>query len=566
MRIVRLLIALLVCVGAGAIVALAAERLTGGGTGGGYMVRAVFDNSSFVIPGEQVKVAGVTIGTIHAIALTQQNKAALVLQITNPKFEPFRTDAHCEIGIASLLGEQFVQCTPTQPHASGDPPPPALPAIKSGPDQGQHVLPVQNTTTPIGLDLLNDITRLPEQERLRLIISGLGAGLAGNGQELNAALLRADPALQQTDKVIQVLASQNRTLARLTDESARVLAPLATQRRHIAGFVQHAGTVATASAQEGQAIQENLRDLPPFLHQLRPAAARLSNLAGQLTPALGSLRAQAPAINAAVTNLGPLADTSIPVFKTLGNVAERGETVFPQAHAVTEQLLSLSKPLKPLANDLASVAQSFDNAGGIEDVMRFIYYYTGAVNGEDALGHYIRALVEISTCVVRSSLQTPGCGATFGTTTLGSAAEARATSAPATLTPHWTLTWPGTKAAHASPNGSGQAAGSQTAASSQTTSAPATTSPTAASSATSTSTTPSAGTTSTSTTAASTSTASASSTPTAPSSSTSTNSSATGTTSTQTPDGAPGTVPPSSVPDSQSLASTKKLLSYLLSP
>ena len=440
MRIVRLLIALLVFVGAGAVVALAVQRVTGGGTGGGYMVRAVFDNSSFVIPGEQVKVAGVTIGTIHAVQLTQQNKAAVVLQITNSKFEPFRTDAHCEIGIASLLGEQFVQCTPTQSRASGDPPPPALATIKSGPGKGEHLLPVQNTTAPIGLDLLNDITRLPEQERLRLIISGLGAGLAGNGQELNAALLRADPALQQTDKVIQVLASQDRTLARLTDESSRVLAPLAAQRRHIAGFVQHAGTVATASAQEGQAIQQNLRDLPPFLHQLRPAAARLSNLAGQLTPALESLRAQAPAINTAVTNLGPLADTSIPAFKTLGNVAERGETVFPQAHAVSEQLLSLGKPLMPLATDLASVAQSFDNAGGIEDVMRFIYYYTGAVNGEDALGHYIRALVEISSCVVRSSL--PALAAERRSAPPRSAAlprRARTTAAPATLTPHWTL-------------------------------------------------------------------------------------------------------------------------------
>ena len=55
--------------------------------------------------------------------------------------------------------------------------------------------------------------------------------------------------------------------------------------------------------------------------------------------------------------------------------------------------------------------------------MRFIYYYTGAVNGENALGHYIRALVEISNCTPRSSTVTGGCGATFNSTTLGSAAD-----------------------------------------------------------------------------------------------------------------------------------------------
>jgi phospholipid/cholesterol/gamma-HCH transport system substrate-binding protein len=394
-RILSALIALVVFAALGAGIALGVEQLTGSG-GGGYLVRAVFDNSSFVIPGEEVKVAGADVGTIHAVQLTEQNKAAVVLQITSKRFVPFRADAHCEIGLESLLGEQFVQCSATQPRAAGVPPAPPLPAIASGPDKGQHLLPVQNTTTPVGFDLLNNIMRLPERERLSLIINGLGAGLTANGQELNAALLRADPALQQTDKVIAVLANQDRLLANLTDESARVLAPLAAQRAHLGGFFQHAGAVAVASAQEAPAIQQNLQDFPPFLRQLKPASDRLSKLAGQMTPALQSLQAQAPAIDAATQGLGPLALASIPSLKSLGNVAQRGETVFPSVNRVAGQLLRLATPLLPLATDIAHIAQSFDNAGGIEDVMRFIYYYAGSVNGEDALGHYIRSLVTIT--------------------------------------------------------------------------------------------------------------------------------------------------------------------------
>lgn len=423
----RAAILAVVFVALGAVVALGVERFTGSGTNG-YLVRAVFDNSSFVIGGEQVKVAGVTVGTVHAVELTPQNKAALVLQITNRRFQPFRTDAQCSIGLESLLGEQFVQCTPTQPRTDGAAPAPALPAITSGPDKGQHLLPVQNTTTPVGLDLINNITRLPEQERLRLIIAGLGAGLAGNGQALNDALKRADPALEQTDRVIAVLASQNRTLARLTDESAHVLAPLAAQRRHLGGFIQHAGAVAAASAQEGQAIQENFKDFPAFLRQLTPATARLTNLAQQMTPTLQTLQAEAPAINESVRGLGPLAESSIPALKTLGNVAQRGEAVFPRAHVLAQQLLALGKPLLPLANDIAAIAKSFDDAGGIENVMRFIYYYAGAVNGEDPLGHYIRSLVQISGCTPRTSEAVPGCQATFAATapTAAQATAARA--------------------------------------------------------------------------------------------------------------------------------------------
>jgi ABC-type transporter Mla subunit MlaD len=414
------------------LAALAAVLIKGATSGGtsAYVVRAVFDNSSFMIPGEDVKVAGVKVGTVSAVGLTPQNKAALVLQINDPRFEPFRTDAHCEIGLESLLGEQFVQCTPTQPRAAGGAPPPALPAIASGSDRGQHVLPVQNTTAPIGVDLISDITRLPQQQRLQLIISGLGVGLAANGRELNAALRRADPALQQTDRVVAALAHQDRLLARLTDESDQILGPLAAQRAHVGGFIQHVGAVAVAAARQGQAIEHSLQSFPAFLRQLKPAAQRLTGLAEQMTPALQVLRANAPAINASLVGLGPLAKDSIPALKTLGNVAQRGESVFPRIHGVVSALVRLGRPLRPVAAGLAALSSSFDQTGGIEDVMRFIYYYTGTVNGEDAVSHYIRSSFEVGACSARQSSQVGGCGSTFATTTI-QGAVARAAAAVA---------------------------------------------------------------------------------------------------------------------------------------
>jgi phospholipid/cholesterol/gamma-HCH transport system substrate-binding protein len=427
-RAIRTVIVVLAFVAIGAVLAaLITSRADSGD--GSYLVRAVFDNSSFVIPGEDVKVAGVKVGTIRSVGLTDDNKAAIVLEVDDPRFEPFHTDAHCEIGLESLLGEQFVQCTPSQPTAPGTQPAAALPPVSSGPDKGEHLLGVQNTTTPVGLDQLADITRLPQQQRLQLVISGLGAGLAGNGQELNAALLRADPALQQTDQAIKVLASQNRVLSRLTAESDRILKPLAAQRAHVGGFIKHVAVVAGAAAAQGQAIEDNLKAFPPFLRQLKPAAVRLTALSRAANSALAPLGAQAPAINASLRGLGPLATSAIPAIKTLGNVAQRGESTFPRINGVVGQLLSLAKPLQPLSSNLAALSSSFDNAGGIEDVMRFIYYYTGAVNGEDAIGHYVRSSFEVGACSARSSSQVGGCGSTFATTTVAKAAVKQ--SAPA---------------------------------------------------------------------------------------------------------------------------------------
>lgn len=384
-----------------------------GGGDGGYLVRAIFDNSSFVIPGEDVKVAGVKVGTIAAVDLTAQDKAAVVLRIDDPAFRPFRADAHCSIGLQSLIGEQFVQCTPTQPRADGTPLPPALPAIRSGPGKGEHLLPLQSTTTPVGMDLLNDIMRVPQQQRLRLIVNELGAGLAGNGTELRAAIRRAVPALQQTDRVIALLAGQDRLLARLVDESDRALAPLAAQRAHLGGFVQHAGEAGVAAAQRGDALAADLAKLPAFLRRLGPASERFGALADQMTPALDSLRAQAPAIDASVRGLGSASRAATPALVSLGRVAQRGRRTFPRIQSLAGQLGALGVPLRPLARNLALLSSSFDRTGGIEEVMRFIYFYTGAVNGEDALGHYIRSSLQVSNCSARMSAPAAGCESTF---------------------------------------------------------------------------------------------------------------------------------------------------------
>ena len=289
-----------------------------------YLVRAVFDNASFVIPGEDVKVGGVKVGSIDDVDLDRGNKAAVVLRIDDPAFRPFRRDAHCQIRLQSLIGEQYVECRPTEPRAGNAEPAPPLERIRSGRGEGQHLLPVENTTTPVAVDLITNISRLPQRERLRLLIGELGAGLAGNGERLRAAVRRANPALRETQRVVAILAEQDRLLARLVDESDRVLEPLAARRKQLGGFVDHAGATAVATAERGDDLERNLVLLPPFLRQLGPTADRFSALADEAIPALETLRAAAPAINESVERLGPLTTAATPRSRRSATRPSRG--------------------------------------------------------------------------------------------------------------------------------------------------------------------------------------------------------------------------------------------------
>jgi virulence factor Mce-like protein len=378
-----------------------------------YLVRAVFDNASFVIAGEDVKVAGVKVGQIHDVDLQPDNKAAVVLAIEDPAFLPFRSDAHCQIRLQSLIGEQFIECEPSRVRDAQARPKRPLREIASGRGKGQHLLPVQNTTTPVAVDLLNNIARRPQRERLRLIINEFGAGLAGNGPRLRAALRRSNPALKELDDVAKVLASQDRLLAHLTDQSDRVLGPLARRRRQLAGFIDHAGGVGEASAARGEDLEANFRKFPPFLRELPQTANSFGSMADQMAPALDTLGQKAPAVNALVKRFGPFAQRSGPALVTLGKTAERGRRIFPAIKPLVADVRSVTRPLQPLSKDLSSLTRSVDQGGGIEDLMRFIYFYTGAVNGADSQGHFTRTLLIASNCLERGPLPVGGCEATF---------------------------------------------------------------------------------------------------------------------------------------------------------
>ncbi|HEY6762861.1 MAG TPA: MlaD family protein [Baekduia sp.] len=428
----RLAMSLIVIV----VFALVGAALGAGGSddGGEYRVRAIFDNSSFVIAGEDVKIAGVNVGKIDSLDVDDHHRAVVVLKITDPAFVPFRKDATCHVGLQSLIGEQYVECSPTQPRGGDRAPAAVLPAIPKGePGAGQHLLPVSNTSSPVGQDLLNDIMRVPERQRLPLIINELGTGLAGNGDSLRAALVRASPALQKADQLVAVLASQNETLGKLVDDSDAVLGPLAQHRKDLTGFVANAGKAGAATASQGEALEQNFAKFPAFLRELGPAADRLGALADQTTPTIKALADQAPSVNQATQELGPLSTQANSALKTLGNVADQGRETFPRLDKVAQQLDDLGIPLEPLAKNLGSLSTSFDTTGGIESLMRFIYFYTGAVNGEDASGHYTRAGLGFNQCVQRRGDEVGGCSAQYFDEKAAAASTARAKTASSLL-------------------------------------------------------------------------------------------------------------------------------------
>ncbi len=438
----RLVVIFLILVGLGSVLATTAPG--DGGPTGEYLVRAYFDNAGFLVEDEEVRVAGAYVGTIDSVDVTHPGeavkangedfpgKAVVVLNITDTAFQDFRADASCIIRPQSLLGEKFVDCKPTEPRSTLTDPPPELETVPDGqPGEGQRFLPLESNGKAVDLDLLNNISREPEVDRFRLILNDLGAGLAARGDTLGEVLERANPALQETDKVLAILAKQNKELAQLAVDSDTVLGPLSRERDQIAGFINTANTTGQAAAERRDDIEQGFIEFPQALSELESTMVELRRFSEQATPVAADLRVAAPALAGATEALGPFSRAATPALTSLGSAAQASGPDLAGSAPLIKDLGKLGTANQPAAKNLNALLTTLRQTGGTDLLYKTILNFGNSINGYDDFGHYLRTSIQINNCLDITVTQKPGCGANWvpGTTSAAAVAAANPTSA-----------------------------------------------------------------------------------------------------------------------------------------
>jgi ABC-type transporter Mla subunit MlaD len=412
-----------------AVIALIVFGSGAGGDGGGdYKVRAIFDNASFLIPGQDVKVAGAKVGVVESLDVqTQSNgtsKAAVVMRIDTDGFKDFHTDAHCAIRLQSVIGEKLVECTPSQPGSTA---PLLQPLPKGQPGAGQRLLPVENTSTPVDADLINNIQRRPFRERFSILLNELGAGLAARADDIKVLVRRANPALREFDQFLAILAGQNKMLGQLTKNADTVITTLSKKRRELADFFVQSGIAAEATAEKRVDLERNFQKFPAFLRELRPFMERFDALSTQMAPVISDLRASAPDVSRILVALGPFSKSSTGALKTLGNTADVGREALANAKPVADRLATFTSKARPVVSNLAKLLSSVQQHNGVERFVDVLYYVALSTNGFDAIGHYLRNNLVVTICSGYSLTPTIGCSANFQG---GSASAAASSTAP----------------------------------------------------------------------------------------------------------------------------------------
>jgi virulence factor Mce-like protein len=387
---VRRIAAIVFVVGAAVLVAILAGV---GDSQSGRHYTVELDNAFGMVEGGDVKVAGVPAGVITGMRLDKRTKHALVdIRIDQAGFGSLRRDVRCQTRPQSLLGEYFLDCVPGNSRRE----------LHNG-----AVIPVGRTASTVPPDLITNVMRRPYRERLRIILGELGAGVAGNAGNLNAALRRAVPALRETDRVLSTLGDQNRVLGNLVSNADTVMVALAHNRRDVGRFVVKARDTAGAVADRRDALAAGLHRLPGFLRELRPTMASLGGVARNGLPALRNLNASAGGLERLLRDLGPFADANRPAIAELANASRTGRPAVRRARPVVKQLRSFAGGLPELSRNLALILAHLEGPQsivqrdprspggrgytGVESILQYAFDQTLAINAFDGEAHLLKA-------------------------------------------------------------------------------------------------------------------------------------------------------------------------------
>ena len=246
------------------------------------------------MPDNDVQVAGRRVGRVRDIELTDDNLAAVHVEVEEP-YAPLRDGTRAAIRLTSLSGiaNRYITLTPGRGRPLDD----------------DTRLDLTATTTVVDLDQL--FNTLDERARgdLRRAVRGFARQYEGKGEAAGEAARYFGPVLSTSRQLAGTLAEDEETLTRFLVDSSRLVTALADQRGELSQLVGNANTATRAIAAERAALTRALELLPrhpaprrlhlrrPARHARRPRRARRGREARHPRPAAVPARA-APAARA----------------------------------------------------------------------------------------------------------------------------------------------------------------------------------------------------------------------------------------------------------------------------
>ncbi|MCU1651086.1 MAG: hypothetical protein JWQ60_2235 [Pseudonocardia sp.] len=374
--------------------AVSAGIVAGNGDDSTVRVIAVFHDASPLRQGNLVKAHGVQVGLIEAVQLVDGQ--AHVEMTVERSVLPLYSDATAQIRPMTLIGERFVQ----------------LDAGSAGTPLhgGSMVIPAERTSRAMDLEDVFNTLDDPTSAALAALVTTLGEGMQGRGEDVAAALAAVEPTLSEVDRLTGILAAQNASLNRILEIGQLHTSAFADRDGatldQLVGAAQQ--TLGAAAANKG-AVDDALAALPSTLTSARRTLRELAGVADGTTPVLGSVRPVTDDLVQISSELHEFADAADPALASMPPLLKQLDAMLDEARPVVEALRPAATDLHSVAGSVRPIAERLlvhepGTPSSLENLMNGLANWAMATSGYDGVSHYFRAAAVVTPETARQML------------------------------------------------------------------------------------------------------------------------------------------------------------------
>ncbi len=311
----------------GAVVVVLLLVVGGGST---YTVTAQFENASQLVTGNNVSVAGVPVGSVKQISLSDSGQALVKLEISDSAYAPLPAGTHATIRSQSLSGiaNRYVDLSLPTTNTSQ--------RISTGGEIAEA-----DTTSEVDLDQLFNTLDRPTVSHLQQVIRGFARAYQGVGAKANRGFHYLNPFLSTSRRVFAELNSDQANLSGLVVDAASLTSTLDQKSPEISSLVQNLNGMLGTIGSEQSSLSSAVSQLPDFMRQFNTTAVNLRAALDDVQPLVDATRPVARKLQPFARRLRGFARDAVPTVQGLNGVIN--------SRGPNNDLIELTRAQDPLA-------------------------------------------------------------------------------------------------------------------------------------------------------------------------------------------------------------------------
>jgi len=276
----------------------------------GHEYTFVFENAGQLVRDNDVQVGGRRVGSIKDIELTDDNQAAITVEVEEP-FAPLREGTEATIRLTSLSGiaNRYIALA----MGPGD-----APELDDG-----AVLGTNSTTSVVDLDQIFNTLDAKTRGSLQDVIQGFATQYEGKSEEVGQSAKYFNPLLSTSRVLASQVTEDEGALTRFLVNSSRAVTAVAERRDDLSGLVSNANATAGAIATEQQAFSRALELLPTTLRRANTTFVNLRATLDDLDVLVDASKPATKDLAPFLRELRPLVHDARPTIRDLRRLVRR---------------------------------------------------------------------------------------------------------------------------------------------------------------------------------------------------------------------------------------------------